>query len=96
MCIAMKCPRCGSTNVIVTIVNESQLVKDKPGCVWWLFIGWWWIPVKWIFFTVPARILKVFVPSKMKGNSRKTLIAHAYSIRETVFTNLASEYEATY
>ena len=26
-----KCPRCGSTNVIVTIVNESQLVKDKPG-----------------------------------------------------------------
>lgn len=67
----MKCHRCGSTNVIVTIVNESQLVKDKPSCVWWLFVGWWWIPVKWLFFTIPALILKIFVPAKMKLHKRE-------------------------
>lgn len=67
----MKCRRCGSTNVIMTIVNESRLVKDKPGCIWWMLIGWWWIPVKWIYFTIAALILKIFVPAKMKLYKRQ-------------------------
>ena len=71
----MKCPNCGSTNIQVSISNESNLVKEKPGCIWWLFVGWWWIPVKWIFFTIPALILKLLVPAKMKLQQRTYTVA---------------------
>lgn len=25
----------------------------KHGCLWWLFIGWWWCPVKWLASWLP-------------------------------------------
>lgn len=71
----MKCPKCGNTNIQITIANESNLVKEKPGCMWWLFIGWWWIPVKWLFFTIPALVLKLFVPAKIKLQQRSYTVA---------------------
>ena len=71
----MTCPKCESTNTQISIVNEPILVKDKPGCLWRLFIGWWWIPVKWIFFTIPALILKLFVPAKVKLQQRRYTVS---------------------
>ena len=67
----MKCRKCGSTNVTLNVVNEKRVEKVHHGCVWWLFVGWWWIPAKWIFFTLPALILKIFVPAKMKLHKRQ-------------------------
>lgn len=61
---ALRCPHCGSTKVNTQIVSESQLKDKHHGCIWWLFIGWWWLPVKWIFFTFPALIFKLFVPKR--------------------------------
>ena len=61
----MKCRRCGSTNIEMTVINEMQVRKAHHGCAWWCFVGWWWLAVKWIFFTVPALIAKLFFPDKM-------------------------------
>lgn len=37
--------------------------KKKHGCLWWLLIGWWWVPVKWIclyFFELITRHAHVY------------------------------------
>ena len=30
----------------------------KHGCLWWLCIGWWWLPTKWVFFSIPAYLTR--------------------------------------
>ncbi len=62
----MYCPRCGSSNVNVQIVQQTQLVPRRRGIAWWLFIGWWWVPLKWICFTVPALVVKLLAPKRQK------------------------------
>lgn len=62
----MKCPKCGSENVTVQMVSETKLKEKKHGIIWWICIGWWWIPAKWLFLTFPALIVKIFKPSKYK------------------------------
>lgn len=62
----MTCPKCGSNNVNVQMVSETRLVTKHHGILWWLFIGWWWLPVKWLFFTLPALIIKLFRPKRYK------------------------------
>ncbi len=56
----MICPKCKSENVTIQIVNESKLVKAHHSFIWWVLIGWWWTFIKWIFFTFPALIFKIF------------------------------------
>ena len=64
----MNCPKCGSENVTIQAVSY---VKNKHnGCLWWACIGWWWIFVKWLIFTVPALFVKIFG----KGKGVKTTI----------------------
>lgn len=43
----MVCPNCGSTRVVVQAVTEVS-EKRKKGCLYWLFIGWWWEPLAWM------------------------------------------------
>lgn len=62
----MYCPRCGSANVNAQMVSETQLKTKHKGCIWWLCVGWWWVPIKWLFLTVPALIVKIFSPKKQK------------------------------
>jgi predicted nucleic-acid-binding Zn-ribbon protein len=62
----MVCPKCGSTNVNVQAVSESQLKNKHHGFFWWIFIGWWWLIIKWFCFTIPALIVKIFVPKRQK------------------------------
>lgn len=67
----MVCPRCGSSNVSVQVVTQTE-VKDKHhGVFWWICIGWWWIPIKWLFFTFPALILKLFGHKKQKITNKQ-------------------------
>lgn len=60
----MKCPKCGSENVTVQVVTETELKEKKHGIIWWLCVGWWWIPIKWLVFTLPALIIAIFKPKK--------------------------------
>lgn len=62
----MTCPQCGSANVNVQMVTETQLKTKHRSVFWWLLIGWWWIPIKWIFLTIPALIVKIFAPKRHK------------------------------
>jgi cellulose synthase/poly-beta-1,6-N-acetylglucosamine synthase-like glycosyltransferase len=53
----MTCLKCGSDNVSI---NAVSITKTKHhGFLWWLFIGWWWVPFKWLFFFLPALIIKL-------------------------------------
>ncbi len=62
----MVCPKCKSENVTVSVVTETQLKDKHHGILWWLCIGWWWVPIKWLCFTLPALIVKIFAPKRQK------------------------------
>lgn len=62
----MTCEKCGSENVNVQMVSETSIKPKSKGFLWWLFIGFWWVPLKWLVFTVPALIIKIFKPKKYK------------------------------
>lgn len=55
----MTCPRCGSGNVFVQAVTEVK-EKRKKGWLYWLFIGWWWEIIAWVFFTLPKLLITCF------------------------------------
>lgn len=71
----MKCPKCGSENVTVQVVTETELKEKKHGAIWWLCVGWWWIPIKWLVFTLPALIIAIFKPKKYKTKTHSKKVA---------------------
>ncbi|MCQ2751531.1 MAG: hypothetical protein MJ189_00245 [Coriobacteriales bacterium] len=84
----MQCPRCKSTNVSVQVVHQSQLVNDNYGCLWWALIGWWWVPIKWIFFTFFALIWFVIKPRRQK------IVNHSY--KEAICQDCAFVWDVSY
>lgn len=49
----MTCPKCKSENVVVQQVQVGSRSKTKTkaysnsmGCLWWICVGWWWVPLK--------------------------------------------------
>ena len=44
----MRCPKCKSDNVNVQVVDETdtRIVAKHHGIIWWILIGWWWVPIK--------------------------------------------------
>ena len=71
----MKCPKCGSENVTVQVVTETELKEKKHGFIWWLCVGWWWLPIKWLVFTLPALIVALFKPKKYKTETHSKKMA---------------------
>ncbi len=70
----MICKKCGSSNVNVQVVNDVVLKDKHHGILWWIFIGWWWVPVKWIFFTGFALLFKLFGHKKQVAvNKHRTV-----------------------
>lgn len=63
----MQCPKCQSENVDVQVVNEVKLKTKHHGVAYWLFIGWWWRPLLWIFLTLPMLLFKIFGHKKQKA-----------------------------
>lgn len=41
-------------------MKKGKNVK-KHGCLWWLCVSWWWLPIKWTCYSVP-----VFLTRKIK------------------------------
>lgn len=62
----MTCPKCGGQNVNTQIVQETKLKNAHHGFAYWVFVGWWWIPIKWICFFWIALIVKIFGHKKQK------------------------------
>ena len=62
----MVCPKCNSEDVNVQVVTETQLKRKYHGAIWWICLGWYWVPIKWLFFFFPALIVKIFAPKRQK------------------------------
>lgn len=56
----IKCPKCDSENVTIQVVNENKLVKKHHSIIWWIIIGWWFVPIMWCIFFVPKFFIKLF------------------------------------
>lgn len=70
----MKCPKCQSENVSTQVINTVKLKNKHHGLLWWMFVGWYWVPIKWIVFTVPALLFAIFGSKKQKAvNKQKTI-----------------------
>lgn len=61
----MQCPKCHSNEVHTQVVSET-ITKKKHSPLYWIFVGWWWEPIMWIFLTIPMLIYKLFRPKKYK------------------------------
>lgn len=62
----MKCPKCGSENVNVQMVSESQLKTKHHSILYWICIGWWLKPILWFCLTIPMLLGKMFGHKKQK------------------------------
>lgn len=67
----MTCPKCASENVTTQIVNKVILKDKHHGFLWWIFIGFWWVPIKWLVFTIPALFLAIFGHKKQKAINKQ-------------------------
>ena len=71
----MKCSKCGSENVNVQAVTHIK--NKRHGVIWWLLIGWWWVIFKWVFFFIPALIVKLFGRQKIKSVTRSEAVCQS-------------------
>lgn len=74
----MICPKCGSANVAVQMVTDTRL-RAGHGPVWWILIGWWWLPIKWFCFFWLALIFKLFGSKtyKLQSNTHAVCVCQA-------------------
>lgn len=72
----VNCPKCKSDNVNVQVVNETdtRVVEKRHGIIWWVCIGWWWKPIKWVLqlvlFGVFAVLYWIFKSPRYKTVTR--------------------------
>lgn len=92
----MKCKKCGSENVSVQVVNETdtKLVTKHHGIIWWVLVGWW-LPIKWfaqlVLFGVFAILYWLFKSPKYKTVTRHRKVSlavcqdcgHTWEVRRT-------------
>ena len=71
----MQCPKCGSNSVTVQMVTDTQLKTKRHSIFWWILVGWWWLPIKWLVFFIPALIVKIFAPKKYKTKTKHRSMA---------------------
>ena len=56
----IKCPNCQSDKVLIQVVNESILKNKHHSVIWWLIIGFWFVPLMWFCFWLPKLFIKLF------------------------------------
>ncbi len=66
----MNCPRCGSDRTHTQVVTETKLHDQHHGILWWVCVGWWWLPFKWIMFTLPALLIALFKPKRRQVKNK--------------------------
>lgn len=83
----MQCKKCGSQNVNVQMVSESQLKTKHHSILWWLFIGWWLEACLWFFLTIPRLLAALFGHKKQKLVTKHSSVAvcqncgHSWNIK---------------
>lgn len=79
----MQCPKCSSTNVNVQVVTETKLKNKHHNILWWFFVGWYWVPFKWLVLTLPALIFKIFGHKKQKVKQKNKQVCVCQSCGNT-------------
>ena len=79
----MNCPKCKSNDINIQVINEVKLKDKHHSIIWWLLIGWIWVPIKWICFTLIALIVKIFSHKKQKAVNKKVKMAVCQSCGNT-------------
>lgn len=78
-----KCPKCGSENVSIQVVNESQLLKKHHSIIWWICIGCWFVPLMWCVFFIPKILIKLLglghIKYKIKNVTKKKAVCQSCS-----------------
>lgn len=80
------CPKCGSENVnfqreqTASIGGSAHSFKNNSshGCLWWAFVGWWYIPFKWLcgfMLTICTMGLSLIFRRKKNSVTGKTVTA---------------------
>lgn len=54
------CPNCGSSNTTIQIVNDVIIKTKHHSIFWWILIGWWFVSLMWMIFTIPKIFIKLF------------------------------------
>lgn len=74
----MVCPKCKSDSITIQVVNEQQLKRKHHSIIWWICIGWWFVPVMWLLFFLPKIVLKLFriehKPQKIINSTKKKAV----------------------
>lgn len=62
-----RCPRCGGTNISFQREQDGTVggslfgpTSVNRGCFYWLFIGWWWRPIRFICYGWFLDLFKFF------------------------------------
>lgn len=74
----MQCPKCGSENTRVEIINETH-IKRKRNWVYWI-CGLWLIDIVfWMFLFLPRFIIQLFKGKEYKivNKQKKMLICNS-------------------
>ena len=61
--------------LMICLCFEKILPYQHVAILWWMFLGWYWVPTKWLIFTLPALIIKIFKPKKYKIKTTNTKTA---------------------
>lgn len=83
---AVYCPKCGSQNVNIQVIQENhgvtsvtktkgKIKQKKHGLLWWLTIGWWWWIIDiflWIFL-FPFRLAAGLLKKKKYKKSETSV-----------------------
>ena len=65
----MKCPKCGSENVLVQremVGSKSESThgfvqnEKRHGLLWWICIGCWWMPFVWMMDICTLGLTRLF------------------------------------
>lgn len=74
----MQCPKCGSENTRVEIINETH-IKRKRNWVYWICCLWLIDIMFWMLFFLPRLILQLFKGKeyKMVNKQKKMLICNS-------------------
>ena len=69
----MTCPKCKSSNVTVS-ASATEKKAARHGALYWIFIGWWWHAILWLFLTLPMIIYRLIFPNR---KTKTMLTTHA-------------------
>lgn len=61
----------------------AKILKKRHGAAWWIFIGWWWVPVLFVYYIIPKFIIvKIWGTIQPEKKTKTPAPAAANDIRQ--------------